>query len=120
VKILGIVITALTLQAGSLMLGAPAEAGHKGCVTRAEARRVDFGMRRPRVHDIVGTHGKFFDGHAGGYTQQYRACWNRKRMYYWTYSTLRDRPPKVNYRKHRLAERGMGARRPAPCPQPCI
>jgi hypothetical protein len=115
-KTLSTIFATLALFAGSLILAAPAEAGYQGCISRAENRRVDLGMKRGRVHRIIGTHGKFWDGHAGGYTHQYRACWTNQFRFYWTYAAR----PFTRKPTHKLAERTRGEPTPSPCPSPCI
>jgi hypothetical protein len=50
------------------------EQARRGCVTRAEFRRVRRGMTKARVHRIFDTRGRFADGGAGGYSRVYRSC----------------------------------------------
>jgi hypothetical protein len=49
-------------------------AASRGCVTRAEFRRVKHGMKKSRVHRIFDTSGRFADGGAGGYSRVYSSC----------------------------------------------
>lgn len=55
---------------------APAFAGEdkRPCVTKNEWRQVKVGMKKAQVHALFDTPGRFADGHAGGYTRQYRPC----------------------------------------------
>jgi hypothetical protein len=57
-------------------------------------------MTKARVHRIFDTSGRFFDGHAGGYTRRYNPCWRTAKSYVVTFrAPLRGR--------HRLAEKGL-------------
>jgi hypothetical protein len=50
------------------------QAAKRGCVTRAEFRRVKRGMKKARVRRIFDTRGRFADGGGGGYSRVYRSC----------------------------------------------
>jgi hypothetical protein len=100
-KTWGSALAVVALVLGGLVLVSPAaSADTPGCVSRAENRRVDRGMTKRRVHRIVDTHGRAWDGHAGGYTRRYNPCWTSKFLY-WTYRAPFRRP-------HRLIERQLG------------
>jgi len=58
------------------------EQARRGCVTRAEYRRVKEGMRKSRVHRIFDTRGRFLtrgfqNGVPGVTARRYRPCSNR-------------------------------------------
>ncbi len=95
-KTLASVFAIVALVLGGLVLVSPAaSADTPGCVTRAENRRVDRGMTKRRVHRIVDTDGRFWHGHAGGYTRRYTPCWRTREFLYWTYSAPRRRPDRL-------------------------
>lgn len=69
--------TTTTMLTGVAATAGPASAhdgGSSSCVTRHEWAHAKVGMRKARVHDIFDTRGRFADGHAGGYTREYRPC----------------------------------------------
>lgn len=59
---------------GIVALPTPSFADTPACVTRTEFGQATFGMRLPRVQRIFDTRGRFWDGHAGGFTKAYRKC----------------------------------------------
>ena len=68
---------AVILLAGSLLLATPsvgAEAGVRGCVTRAEYNRVHHGYKVQRVHRIFGHRGMLVRRGPNRLVRNYLAC----------------------------------------------
>ena len=89
---------------GIVALPTPSFADTPACVTRTEFGQATFGMRLPRVQRIFDTRGRFWDGHAGGFTKAYRKCSGGRA--YVTYMTwwnghLVD-PPRVAEKRWRV------------------
>jgi len=73
----------------------PTDSADSRCVTLKEYRRVHKNDKKPRVHSVFDTHGRFGDGGAGGYTRLYQFCKRPHRLVNIEYKTA-HRPARIS------------------------
>ena len=103
-KVASTILTTVILLAGTLLLATPtasAEAGVRGCVTRAEYNQVHKGYKVQRVHRIFGHRGQLIRRSPNRLVRNYLACTftNAFKIRY----RIRDRrgaPPRVLRKGH--------------------